>query len=159
MNEEIVQLYKGFSKSELSIFFWKLIRYINKYDLNFRNYVFENSLNSIEKFKEEEFYLGTTDDDLEGLVSFYANKMLAATEEEICGNVIHMVWDIATFMTEELCPSCQDANLKIASSTDQTIIYKTCDNCLITIENKEYVERPKEMIPATKRQIKILLEK
>lgn len=159
MNEEIVQLYKSFSKNELSIFFGKLIEYINKYDLNFRNFIFENSLNSIEKFKEDEFYLGTTDDNLEGLASCYAKEMLEATEKEICGNVIHMVWDVATFMTEELCPSCQDANLKISSSTDQTIIYKTCDNCLVTIENDKYIERPKQMIPATKRQIKILLEK
>ncbi|MGX7420039.1 hypothetical protein ACWOFR_14670 [Carnobacterium gallinarum] len=65
MNEEIVQLYKNFSKNELSIFFKKLIEYVNKYDSNFRNYVFENSLNNIEKFKEGEFYLGTTDDNLE----------------------------------------------------------------------------------------------
>ncbi|EFR88720.1 hypothetical protein NT05LM_0681, partial [Listeria marthii FSL S4-120] len=116
-------------------------------------YILEDSLNSIEQFKESEFYLGTTDDNLEGLALGYSETLIGADEKEICGNVIHMIWDIATFMTYELCPSCQDANLKIASSTDRNNIYKTCDNCLITMENGQFIERPKEMIPATKEQI------
>ncbi|SEO97099.1 hypothetical protein SAMN04488134_1281 [Amphibacillus marinus] len=159
MNDEIVQLYKEFDKNDLSFFFEKLIKFISKYDKVFRNYVFENSLNVVKKFKEYEFYMGTTDDNLEGLASFYAKEMVGASEKEICGNVIHMVWDIATFMTEELCPSCQDSYLKIVSSTDQKTIYKSCDNCLITIKNDEFIERPEEMIPATKKQVNIIMEK
>lgn len=90
---------------------------------------------------------------MEGLALGYSETLIGADEKEICSNVIHMVWDIATFMTDELCPSCQDTNLKIASSTDRNNIYKTCDNCLITMENGQFIERPKEMIPATKEQI------
>ncbi|EIE5729334.1 hypothetical protein LDQ42_002669, partial [Listeria innocua] len=123
------------------------------HDKIFRKYILEDSLNSIEQSKESEFFLGTTDDNLEGLALGYSETLIGADEKEICSNVIHMVWDIATFMTDELCPSCQDTNLKIASSTDRNNIYKTCDNCLITMENSQFIERPKEMIPATKEQI------
>ncbi|EIE5753365.1 hypothetical protein LDQ66_001023, partial [Listeria innocua] len=127
--------------------------FINNHDKIFRKYILEDSLNSIEQSKESEFFLGTTDDNLEGLALGYSETLIGADEKEICSNVIHMVWDIATFMTDELCPSCQDTNLKIASSTDRNNIYKTCDNCLITMENSQFIERPKEMIPATKEQI------
>ncbi|MDT0015802.1 hypothetical protein QJV03_01220 [Listeria swaminathanii] len=153
MNKEIIQLYKNFDNNKLPLFFEKLILFINNHDKIFRKYILEDSLNSIEQFKESEFYLGTTDDNLEGLALGYSETLIGADEKEICGNVIHMIWDIATFMTDELCPSCQDANLKIASSTDRNNIYKTCDNCLITMENGQFIERPKEMIPATKEQI------
>ncbi|EAF0861797.1 hypothetical protein CFF26_01275 [Listeria monocytogenes] len=153
MNEEITQLLKNFDNNKLPLFFEKLILFINNHDKIFRKYILEDSLNSIERFKESEFFLGTTDDNLEGLVLGYSEMLIRADENEICRNVIHMIWDIATFMTDELCPSCQDANLKIASSTDRSKIYKTCDNCLITIENGQFSERPKEMIPATRKQI------
>ena len=43
-------------------------------------------------------------------------------------------------------------------STDQKNIYKTCDNCLITIEKGQFIERPEEMIPATRKQVDYLLE-
>ncbi|EAC8166999.1 hypothetical protein B4U51_08095 [Listeria monocytogenes] len=153
MNEEITQLLKNFDNNKLPLFFEKLILFINNHDKIFRKYILEDSLNSIERFKESEFFLGTTDDNLEGLVLGYSETLIRADENEICRNVIHMIWDIATFMTDELCPSCQDANLKIASSTDRSKIYKTCDNCLITIENGQFSERPKEIIPATRKQI------
>ncbi|MPR76081.1 hypothetical protein D7389_12860, partial [Listeria monocytogenes] len=141
MNEEITQLLKNFENKKLPLFFEKLILFINNHDKIFRKYILEDSLNSIERFKESEFFLGTTDDNLEGLVLGYSETLIRADEKEICSNVIHMVWDIATFMTDELCPSCQDANLKIASSTDRNNIYKTCDNCLITMENGQFIER------------------
>lgn len=158
MNQEIVQIYKEFDKNSLTLFFENLLNFIKKYDEIFKLYVFKESLEAIEKFQKHEFYLGTTDDNLEGLALFYSEELLEVTEKEICANVVHMIWDVATFMTDELCPSCQDSNLKIASSTDQKNIYKTCDNCLITIEKGQFIERPEEMIPATRKQVDCFLE-
>ncbi|HFK7815079.1 TPA: hypothetical protein ACGY5Q_001489 [Listeria monocytogenes] len=68
MNEEITQLLKNFDNNKLPLFFEKLILFINNQDKIFRKYILEDSLNSIERFKESEFFLGTTDDNLEGLV-------------------------------------------------------------------------------------------
>lgn len=158
MNREIVQIYKEFNKNSLTSFFESLLNFIKKYDGTFRLYVFKDSLEVIEKFQKNDFYLGTTDDNLEGLALFYSEELLKATEKEICGNVVHMIWDVATFMTDELCPSCQDSNLKIASSTDQKNTYKTCDNCLITLKKGQFIERPEEMIPATRKQVDYILE-
>lgn len=158
MNREIVQIYIEFDKNSLTSFFENLLNFIKKYDETFKLYVFKDSLEAIEKFQKYDFYLGTTDDNIEGLALFYSEEMLKATEKEICGNVIHMIWDVATFRSAELCPSCQDSNLKIASSTDQNNIYKTCDNCLITLEKGKFIERPEEMIPATRKQVDYLLK-
>lgn len=59
--------------------------------------------------------------------------------------------DIATFTTNEICPRCQDSNLKISSSIDTKQNYKTCDNCIVTIYHNSFIERPEEMVPATRK--------
>ncbi|WP_317635129.1 hypothetical protein [Xylocopilactobacillus apicola] len=105
------------------------------------------------KFNANDFYLGTTEDNLVGLFLSYSKKLSKASNKEICGNVVHLIWNIATFTTDYLCPSCQESNLRISSSTDHNHIYETCDNCLTTFENGEFVERPDEMIPATKKEV------
>ncbi|MBC1501080.1 hypothetical protein HB943_10750 [Listeria weihenstephanensis] len=153
MNNELAGLYECFNKDGIALFTDKLIEFINKYEYVFSKFVFKDTLEAIKKFDSIDFYLGTSEDNLEAMVFHYSGQMKKATEEEICYNVIHLIWDIATFMTQEVCPSCQDENLKIASSIDGTKIYKTCDNCLITILNNEFIDRPQEMISATKEQV------
>ncbi|MBC1574525.1 hypothetical protein HCA78_05815 [Listeria booriae] len=153
MNNEIVSLYGNFNKDGLALFTNKLICFINKHEQIFSKFVFKGTLNAIRKFDAADFYLGTSEDNLEVVISHYSRQMKNATEERICYNVVHLIWDIAAFMTQEVCPSCQDENLKIASSIDKTKIYKTCDNCLITLLGNIFIDRPTEMIPANKEQV------
>ncbi|MFS0882878.1 hypothetical protein [Metabacillus niabensis] len=103
------------------------------------------------KFKASDFYLATTEDNIELAINIYIKNIPNFTEREICKHVMSLIWDIATFMTDEICPSCQDSNLKISSSIDTKQIYKTCDNCLVTIYHNSFIERPEEMVPATRK--------
>ncbi|AQY51489.1 hypothetical protein PWEIH_14946 [Listeria weihenstephanensis FSL R9-0317] len=157
MNNDIVSLYNNYNENQLSDFFDRLIEFINKYERIFSRFVFEDTLQAVKKLDSSDFYLGTSKDNTEGLVRGYAKEMVKATKKEICYDAVHLIWDIAAFTTQETCPSCQDDELKIASSTDQMKIYKVCDNCLITQLDGEFVDRPQEMIPATKKQVHILI--
>ncbi|GIO22185.1 hypothetical protein [Oceanobacillus sp. J11TS1] len=108
MNEEIVRLYSNFDKDNLSVFFEKLIGFINKHDDMFREFIFENTLEVVKTFKAKDFFLGTSDENLEGSIHLYAGRLKNASNKDICENVIHLLWDIAAYMTKEICLSCQD---------------------------------------------------
>lgn len=153
MKTEIIEIYKQFNIDKLDVFFDRLIEFISKYHSEFEKYTVIEFLEGMETLDSSELYLGTSDDNLELGISNYTITLINKNNREICGNVLNLVWDIATFQTNEKCPSCQDDNLKITSSVDRRIIYKRCDNCLITMIKQKFIDRPEEMIPATKHQV------
>ena len=153
MNNEIVKLYSGFKLDKMTVFFDDLIDFINKHEEAFSRFTVEDSLEIIKTFKAENFIVGTSDYDFKDGLPFYSEKMKEATEQEICHNVMDLLWDMAAFTTKELCPSCTDDYLKVASSIDRAVIYKVCDNCLVTLLDDRFIESPCDVIPATKPQV------
>ena len=157
MKDEIVSLYSNFNIDELTDFFNSLIGFVNKYEREFSEFTFEDSLRITKTFKSEEFFIGTSDYNFKDGLPFYSEKMKEANEQEICHNVMQLIWELAAFMMKEVCPSCQDECLRIGSSVDRAVVYKTCDNCLSVLLNDQFIESPHDIIPATKEQVNKIL--
>jgi len=153
MNEELLRLYNSFNKEHLPGFFDQLVEFININKEKFEGFLFNDSLDAIKRFKASDFYLGTSEDNFKLAIRYYVDKIPNFSDRDICKNVINLLWDLATYMSNEVCPSCQDSTLKIASSLDKKQIYKTCDSCLITIFQNTFIKRPEEMVPATRKQV------
>lgn len=153
MNNELINIYSHFIPDHLPAFFDELIDFINRNSTVFEKFVYKNSLAILKKASSSDYYIGSSDDNFRVAINYYLPKIRNCSDQDLCRMVMNLLWDLATFMTDEPCPNCHDSNLKIASSLDRKQVYKTCDNCLTTLYNNQFIERPFEMVPATKKQI------
>lgn len=160
MNKSIIKIYDSFDKSELNIFFDNLIKFVNKYDSEFQKHTSLKYLNSIKKFKSQDFILGHSDDSLELGISFYKKKIEENQDEEAtCNQVSSLIWALSAYMTDELCPICSESNLRLTvMKQEENQIVKFCDECLSTIINDNYVKIEGELIPASKKMVESYLE-
>lgn len=103
-NEDLIKIYTGYKYESLSKFFDDLINFVYKNSTQFNKYVYKNSQASVMKFKASDFYLGTTEDNIELAINIYIKNIPNFTEREICKHVMSLIWDIATFTTDQICP-------------------------------------------------------
>ncbi|EAH3523558.1 hypothetical protein D5V67_15585, partial [Listeria monocytogenes] len=99
--------------------------------------------------------LGHSDDNFEIAIPFYTNKVIEGlNEEELSNQVSSLIWDLSAYMTEELCPSCNDSNLRLTTmvSREDTLV-KFCDECLYTGIRNERVEIEEDLVPAPKKKV------
>lgn len=161
MKEDILAIYKKFDMNKLGIFFDELIEYVNKYESVFSKYISQDYLKSIRKLDSKNLMLGHSDDNFEVAISFYTDKIVGGlNEEEISTQISLLIWDLSAYMTEEVCPSCHDSNLRLTSMIkEKKVIVKFCDECLYTGINDEHVEIEEDLVPASKELIESYLNR
>lgn len=152
MKEELLKIYKTFSTDNLYIFFDKLISYVNNHVIVFSKYISLDYLEAIKVLNSKKLILGHSDDDFEIAIPFYVNQLKAGTsEEKICNQVAGLIWDLSAYMTDEVCPSCHDSNLRLTTKTNEiNQIIKFCDECLYTGIDGVSIEIEEDLIPASK---------
>lgn len=159
MKEDILEIYKKFDINNLNMFFDNLVEYVNKYSSIFSKYTSLDYLETIRKLKSTDLILGHSDDSFEIAIPFYIKKVIEGlSDEELSNQISLLIWDLSAYMTEEVCPNCNDSNLRLASMIDEKrTIVKFCDECLYTGINNKYVEIEKDLVPASKELIELCL--
>lgn len=159
MKEDILAIYKKFEINNLNMFFDDLIEYVNKYYSVFSKYTSIDYLDAITRVDSTGLILGHSDDNFEIAIPFYTNKVIEGlSEEELSNQVSSLIWDLSAYMTEELCPSCNDSNLRLATMVSKgDILVKFCDECLYTGIRNEHVEIEEDLVPAPKKMIEVYL--
>lgn len=159
MKEDILNIYKKFDINNLDIFFDNLIRCVNKYRFVFSKYISLDYLEAIGKLDSESMILGHSDDNFEIAIPFFTNKVLEGlSEEELSTQIASLIWDLSAYMTEEVCPSCKDSNLRLTSTLDvEKSVVKFCDECLYTGKGDKHIAIEGELIPASKERVELCL--
>lgn len=159
MKEDILAIYKKFEINNLNMFFDDLIEYVNKYYSVFSKYTSIDYLDAITRVDSTGLILGHSDDNFEIAIPFYTNKVIEGlSEEELSNQVSSLIWDLSAYMTEELCPSCNDSNLRLTTMVSKgDILVKFCDECLYTGIRNEHVKIEEDLVPAPKKMIEVYL--
>lgn len=72
--------------------FSMILFFVYKNSTQLKKYVYKNSLASVMKFKAPDFYLGTTEDNIELAINIYIKNIPNFTEREICKHVMSLIW-------------------------------------------------------------------
>ncbi|MBC1547819.1 hypothetical protein HCJ27_11980 [Listeria sp. FSL L7-1435] len=155
MKEDILAIYNKFEINNLNMFFDDLIEYVNKYYTVFSKYISLDYLDAITRLDSTSLILGHSDDNFEIAIPFYTNKVIEGlNEEELSNQVSSLIWDLSAYMTEELCPSCNDSDLRLTTIVSrEDILVKFCDECLYTGIRNEHVEIEEDLVPAPKKKV------
>lgn len=159
MKEDILAIYKKFEMNNLNMFFDDLIEYMNKYYSVFSKYTSIDYLDAITRVDSTSLIIGHSDDNFEIAIPFYTNKVIEGlSEEELSNQVSSLIWDLSAYMTEELCPSCNDSNLRLTTMVSkEDILVKFCDECLYTGIRNEHVVIEEELVSASKKMVEVYL--
>ncbi|MHC5216411.1 hypothetical protein ACYSNR_07065 [Enterococcus sp. LJL128] len=152
MKEDLLNIYNNFDSKKLDELFDDLVKYVNNYEYVFSRYTVLDYLEEMKKFDSKYFVIGHSDDNfLLGIPYYKKNILDGIDEQEITNQVTSLIWDLGTYMTDEICPNCHESNLRLTTTiTKKNELVKFCDECLYKGISNKYVDIQEELIPATK---------
>ncbi|WIY63172.1 hypothetical protein [Bacillus arachidis] len=153
MRKELLEIYTNFSNEKLETFFDDLIGIVIQNQEIFSKYLTIDFFNEIIKYKSTDFIIGHSDDLFSKGVDYYKKNIGTFSEEQLVRQVATLIWGLSAYMSDKLCPNCQQSNMRLLMSENRSDIYEFCEECLFTILDGNPVNVDEELFPAKKQEV------
>lgn len=98
------------------------------------------------KLNPSDYILGTSDQDYTSLKIHLMSREL--TKKEELKESVMLIWDLISYMTDEICPSCNQANLRLYTDTNYRDVYAACEECFSCRKDGVWIISNEELYPA-----------
>lgn len=149
---ECVEILKKADNNNLNFLLDELVRLVVRNKNIFSEIADLNFLEFCCKVNSNEYIIGTTGDNFEGLAKQYIN-IKKPIVDKIWRVVSNLIWDLTTFTSEEICPNCRSDNLRLLTDISKEKVYKACETCFWIEHNGKAVSRSKDLFPANKHMV------
>lgn len=125
-----------------------LIGFLTKHERQTRKYVSASTLTFLKTLKPQEYILGQSDQDFVSVIAYLATQSL--TLEQTIRETVLLIWDLISYTSDEICPGCQQTNLRLYTGENTSDIYETCIECSARRKNGQWIYSREELYPANK---------
>lgn len=126
-----------------------LISFLRRNDKISKKYIETFALYHLYNVSPKEYILNHSDQD-NFLVINHLITQEFVNEEEIIKEVVYLIWEIITYMTDEVCPSCFQTNLRLYTDRFQQDVYEMCVECFACRKGEDWIHLKQDLYPATK---------